>query len=757
VDKSGAAAAAVKSIMQNAKETVRFSAVNRMIPDDVEPFLLKKDLTPRGTGPKVSEHVDQEKIQSKSPNNIKMYMDSSKNAADMWSIPRSEAQIGSVCGSYSGDFWKSVSSGRVFEDSTHFSTPKDPIAEAPKAKVNEDRCVVKVCYICGEIAKLSSANMCTVCTDGFVAADDLDSSVSNNNFNLIACSSSKALISERHGAFSINQIDPSEEYEVLVAELKQLKQSVSKVPENLSQYYEQRNVLSWQRSFNCRLAKAFLNCIQSPDTVTAVVSDCKGDGEQADQVAEMPNSFANNISTFVLPHSQSDEESDRVQLDFTAAIEASTSAPGSLLGKSSQDSYTRSLSPINGAEYAAINKRATFILPSSSSSESSDCDQSCRDKVDPTDSKGQFILPSSDDEESIHIKRASLFDDSSPLDAGVTASSKMDKLKISGLCSICSIKTDNESHLLNDELLRCKGPCNSTFHPSCYGIEDYDRSFICDSCAFMSNNPGTLLSCFLCNCRGGILRMSHDFSLWVHSICVLFTPELTVDSKTLRANNLKDLDPDRRGVMCCVCRRFGGSAVQCSYADCMTACHPYCALISGKQLVVSSLDSNSTNSADSESSGLNYEFLCPIHQDKLAYLSADILSCTIETSCKPSVTNQRVDRLKTNNSLSESSSPKLSGDFRSSRDKSAAIKDLPVNIESPFNAYPTPEIPRRRYFTLASSCGRRLLIYLGYARLSMYPCRRLTTNLGMLNRRKELRLSRQVLQRNERRSLQSVF
>ena len=204
--------------------------------------------------------------------------------------------------------------------------------------------------------------------------------------------------------------------------------------------------------------------------------------------------------------------------------------------------------------------------------------------------------------------------------------------------------------------------------------------------------------------------MSHDFSVWVHPICVLFTPELTVDANSLRANNLKALDQDRRGVMCCVCRRFGGSAVQCTYADCMTAAHPYCAFISGKQLVVSSVDSNSAISSDSDDKGLNYEFLCPIHQDKLNFLSGEVLSCTIDASSKPFAGDHK-SKLKPasksiNKLIAPNLSPNISDDKRNSRDDDCTIRNTTapasasfqsINVESPFHAYPTPEIPRRRY------------------------------------------------------------
>ena len=59
-------------------------------------------------------------------------------------------------------------------------------------------------------------------------------------------------------------------------------------------------------------------------------------------------------------------------------------------------------------------------------------------------------------------------------------------------------------------------------------------------------------------------------------MCVLFTPELTVDDR-MCADNLAALDPDRRDLACLYCRAMGGACVQCKHGDCLRAYHPFCA------------------------------------------------------------------------------------------------------------------------------------------------------------------------------------
>jgi hypothetical protein len=133
--------------------------------------------------------------------------------------------------------------------------------------------------------------------------------------------------------------------------------------------------------------------------------------------------------------------------------------------------------------------------------------------------------------------------------------------------------------------------------------------------------------------------MSQEGNSWTHPICVLFTPELTVDDKSLRANNLNDLDPDRAKLSCLICRRQGGSCVQCCFSSCLVAIHPYCAFRASKQLLIRSSSlvdqtksqescaevqtpsNDSFEDVDSDADGNEdvfvYEYYCDAHLTKI--------------------------------------------------------------------------------------------------------------------------------------------
>jgi hypothetical protein len=75
---------------------------------------------------------------------------------------------------------------------------------------------------------------------------------------------------------------------------------------------------------------------------------------------------------------------------------------------------------------------------------------------------------------------------------------------------------------------------------------------------------------------------------FIHPMCVLFTPELTLDENG-RANNIVKLDKERITLTCSKCNLLlpsnnssnnssrGNANVQCDYGKCFLAFHPYCA------------------------------------------------------------------------------------------------------------------------------------------------------------------------------------
>ena len=140
-------------------------------------------------------------------------------------------------------------------------------------------------------------------------------------------------------------------------------------------------------------------------------------------------------------------------------------------------------------------------------------------------------------------------------------------------------------------LVRCQGPCGAVCHLACYRGEEAETegdqeeaaggagSFLCDGCEFLRRQPvAAPRTCGLCFQSAGLLRQSTDGRGWAHPVCALWTPELTLSAADHRPNNLAALDPDRADLLCRLCRERGGAAVQCKFADCTAAFHPFCLL-----------------------------------------------------------------------------------------------------------------------------------------------------------------------------------
>lgn len=169
-------------------------------------------------------------------------------------------------------------------------------------------------------------------------------------------------------------------------------------------------------------------------------------------------------------------------------------------------------------------------------------------------------------------------------------------------CAIClefNTKKTNESLLSEDEdekssgdeeemeeIIRCNGPCGSYFHLSCYcpgeDIDDLDAGdFTCAFCTSLkypsskNSSASNAMKCALCYQNTGLMKQT-TCDQFAHLCCVLFTPELTTDDHTGQPNNLNALQADRKNLLCRCCLRRGGAIIQCQYADCMEAFHPYC-------------------------------------------------------------------------------------------------------------------------------------------------------------------------------------
>jgi len=103
---------------------------------------------------------------------------------------------------------------------------------------------------------------------------------------------------------------------------------------------------------------------------------------------------------------------------------------------------------------------------------------------------------------------------------------------------------------------------------------------------------------------------------WVHSLCVLYTPELQLDSVTMRAENLGDLNPERKDLVCSICNRRGGACVQCEFDRCFDAFHPFCCYQNRTQMIIR-VAPNGSNV---------YEIYCRKHKNNIRHVGRVVSS-----------------------------------------------------------------------------------------------------------------------------------
>jgi len=195
---------------------------------------------------------------------------------------------------------------------------------------------------------------------------------------------------------------------------------------------------------------------------------------------------------------------------------------------------------------------------------------------------------------------------------------------------ICHACLDWESYE-DDPIVFCDGLCGSCVHVSCYGILTNgvpEGDFHCESCEHLRicryEDPRIAdgkPSCALCFQSTGSMKRCHRGLLWTHPLCVYFTPELTVASRTNRLNNIELLNQERKQLVCDLCKETGGAVVQCAYKDCLVGFHPYCAFQGRLQMIVrqgivADTGHGAAAGSELEDASTSYELYCRRHSDK---------------------------------------------------------------------------------------------------------------------------------------------
>ena len=210
---------------------------------------------------------------------------------------------------------------------------------------------------------------------------------------------------------------------------------------------------------------------------------------------------------------------------------------------------------------------------------------------------------------------------------GDTAMMKPDDI----VCQVCNSGDYNEKNLI----VYCS-LCNVSTHQLCYGMQKVPKEdWLCDLCIKFGPD-GKYLRCWMCNCRGGILKetststtneflkknplyaefmrskmatdepyikdlkevnypvqLLYDFykesykfsdaelinepvpqNVWLHLSCALWTNELKV--KDTDVKNLNKLSSYNFIKLCSICNQSVGHCINCSYENCKIAFHVEC-------------------------------------------------------------------------------------------------------------------------------------------------------------------------------------
>jgi len=199
------------------------------------------------------------------------------------------------------------------------------------------------------------------------------------------------------------------------------------------------------------------------------------------------------------------------------------------------------------------------------------------------------------------------------------------------VCQVCNSGDYSEKNLI----VYCS-MCNVSTHQLCYGMQKVPKEdWLCDLCVQFGPN-GKYLRCWMCNCRGGIMKetstfvnsdfiqknpiyydfyqnkqtlcepyikdlkqvnypvqLLYDFykesfkftseelqnepvpgKVWIHLSCALWTNELKVKDTDIK--NLNKLSSSKFARMCTVCNKSLGHSINCSFDNCNVAFHVEC-------------------------------------------------------------------------------------------------------------------------------------------------------------------------------------
>ncbi|OLL23886.1 Peregrin [Neolecta irregularis DAH-3] len=147
--------------------------------------------------------------------------------------------------------------------------------------------------------------------------------------------------------------------------------------------------------------------------------------------------------------------------------------------------------------------------------------------------------------------------------------------------SLCAICNDGECENSN-AIVFCDG-CNLAVHQDCYGVPYIpEGQWLCRKCHI---SPDVHISCVLCPNKDGAFKQTST-QHWCHLLCALWIPEIHVPLTAFLEpiDGIDHIPKTRWKLVCYLCNRRMGAAIQCYQKTCYTAFHVTCALRAGLYL-----------------------------------------------------------------------------------------------------------------------------------------------------------------------------
>ncbi|CAN8240295.1 unnamed protein product [Cochlearia groenlandica] len=145
-------------------------------------------------------------------------------------------------------------------------------------------------------------------------------------------------------------------------------------------------------------------------------------------------------------------------------------------------------------------------------------------------------------------------------------------------CDIC-----RRSETIWNLIVVCSS-CKVAVHMDCYKCaKESIGPWYCELCAESSSEPYSSTECAVCGGTTGAFRKASN-GQWIHAFCAEWTLESTF--RRGQISPVQGMESLAKNMdTCCVCQRVYGKCIKCSYGNCQTTFHPYCARSAGFHMI----------------------------------------------------------------------------------------------------------------------------------------------------------------------------